>query len=394
MEPVIIHIDMDAFFAAVEQHDHPEWRGKPVIVGALPKDGRGVVSAASYEARAYGVHSAMPITEAYRRCPHGIFTHGHFHRYHEISDAIHAIFYTYTPLVQSISIDEAFLDVTHSRMLFGNGEQIGRKIKSAIKNTTGLTASVGIAPSKFLAKRASEFKKPDGLYNVATDHIFTFLHPLPISELWGVGPKTEPLLQDQGYSTIGQLYSAGEKTLCAQFGKRLGMHLWWLANGGLGGTVNPDETAKSISHETTFLTDTDDKELMHSRLLWCADRVGRRLRQYTLRGKTIQIKIRFTGFATYTRAETLNEPTDSSDCIYRSALRLIQKAPARGRKVRLIGVGVHGLSAETEKQLMLFTNNRTKKIRTIESTVDAIQKRFGSKSIARARLIKTDSQLK
>ena len=329
----------------------------------------------------------MPISKAYKLCPNGIYLHGRMHRYAELSDDIHDLFYKYSPIVQSISIDEAFIDVTHSQMLFGSGPEIGQNLKNEILDTTGLSCSVGVAPSKFLAKRASEEKKPNGFFVINENDIRSFLDPKNVRDLWGVGPKTVNGLLANGFTIIGSLYQAGEERLIELYGETWGNDLWWLVNGGLGSNVVPDEEAKSIGHETTFPVDVDDMEYVESRLLWCADRVGSRLRRHELKGKTIQIKIRFTGFDTYTRARTLDHCTASGEEIYAVGKELMNSAPRKERKIRLIGVSVRNFIDEEGKQLELFEDPRRSKWESADKAIDSIQERFGKFAIRRARLL-------
>ncbi|HLV09626.1 MAG TPA: DNA polymerase IV, partial [Halanaerobiales bacterium] len=280
----IMHIDMDAFFASVEQLDNPDISGKQVIVGGLGK--RGVVSTASYEARKYGVHSAMPMTEARKLCPEGIFISGRHKRYAELSGDIYQIFKNYTPLVEKVSIDEAFLDLKGCHRLFGNSVEIGKKIKKEIKNKTGLTASAGLAPNKFLAKLASDMDKPDGFFVIEEDRIAEILEPLSVNKMWGVGKKATKVLKNKGISTVGQLKKLSLNELSAIFDK-MGIQLYYLSRGIDNRSVSQDDEIKSISHEETYSQDLKDREEIYQKLLSMAERVSRRMRKKGYKGNTI-----------------------------------------------------------------------------------------------------------
>ena len=324
---MILHVDMDAYYAAVEIRDQPELRGKPVIVGGSA-EGRGVVCAASYAARHFGVHSAMPTATARRLCPEGIFISPRMSHYAAISRQIRAIFDRYTPLVEPLSLDEAFLDVTGSRQLFGTAIEIGRRIKDEIKTELQLVASVGAAPNKFLAKIASDLQKPDGFVVVPPNGTVAFLDPLPVGRLWGVGRVTNQALDKLGIRTIGQLRQLPRETMHDLFGEQ-GDHLWHLARGEDDRAVVPDRQAKSISHETTFAADLDDDETLRAWLLELAEQVGRRLREHGLQGRTVHLKLRFSDFRTITRAMKLDNPTDVTQEIGNAVCRLFAQRVER-----------------------------------------------------------------
>lgn len=296
---MILHVDMDAYYASIEERERPELRGKPVIVGGNPK-GRGVVAAANYMARKFGVHSAMPSSRACRLCPEAVFLPSRIHYYAEVSEQIHKIFKDYTPLVEPISLDEAFLDVSASEKCYGSAEAIGKGIKQRIKEEIRLTASVGIAPSKFVAKVASDLGKPDGFVVVKSGDIQAFLDSLPVGRLWGVGKVTDRVLEEKGIRTIKQLRQQPCRTLHDLLGK-WGDHLWGLAHGRDDRPVIPDQEAKSISHETTFETDHHSFDLLRSSMVELTEQVARRLRRHGLRARTVEIKIRFADFKTITR---------------------------------------------------------------------------------------------
>jgi DNA polymerase-4 len=383
---------MDAFYASVEQLDHPPFRGKPVVVGADPRggSGRGVVAACSYEARPFGIRSAMPISRAYRLCRAAIFVRPRIHRYSEMSERIFAILGEYTDLLEPLSIDEAFLDVTASRRLFGPAAEIGRTLKARIRSELGLVASIGLAPNKFVAKVGSDLGKPDGFVVVMPGGEREFLDPLPISRLWGVGPKTEVRLHQMGFQTIGQIARARVEDLEGVLGQG-GRDLWDLANGRDDRPVVPEQEAKSIGAEHTFSEDTDDRALIRRTMLDLADRVGRRLRREGVLAGGVTLKFRDHTFHTVTRAVILDHPTDVSDDIFREAWRLLDRVEWRGRRVRLVGVTAGRLSSDvatSEGQLPLFPQ-RPDPRRDLARTVDRIRDRFGGEAITRASLLES-----
>ncbi|HSB71299.1 MAG TPA: DNA polymerase IV [Candidatus Methylomirabilis sp.] len=386
----IIHLDMDAFYASVEQLDHPAYRGKPVVVGADPRggNGRGVVAACSYEARPFGVRSALPISQAYRLCPQAVYVRPRMERYAEMSGRMFAILREHTDLVEPLSIDEAFLDVTGSQRLFGPAETIGRTLKSRIRAELGLVASIGLAPNKFLAKVASDLGKPDGFVVVSPGKEREFLAPLPISRLWGVGPKTEARLKKLGLQTIGQIARMGAEGLEAALGNS-GRDLWGLANGMDEREVVPEQEAKSIGAETTFGQDTDDREEIRKTILELSDRVGRRLRREGYVAHGVTLKFRDHNFQTLTRASMLPQPTDLGEELFRAASALLQGVNWAGKRVRLLGVTATRLLPATGQpgdQLHLFQKAAEPKER-LARTLDAIRERFGSEAITRASLI-------
>ncbi len=386
----IIHVDMDAFYASVEQRDHPTYRGRPVIVGADPQGGRGrgVVSAASYEARAFGIHSAMPISQAFRRCPEGVFLPVRMSHYQAVSAQIFQIFGRYTDLVEPLSLDEAFLDVTGSLRLFGPAEIIGRRIQAEIRAETGLGASVGIATNKFVAKVASDLRKPNGFVVVPPGQEADFLQPLPIERLWGVGPKTAGRLRRMGLTTIGEVAARPQLELAAGFGQ-LGAHLWELAHGIDTREVIPEEPAKSVGAETTFVEDTADPARIRQTLLALSERVARRLRADALQAGALTLKLRDETFRTQTRSVSLSEPTDQSQDLYRTVIMLLERLPSSGRKVRLLGVAASRLSdlKGSGRQLSLELDPAGAKQRRLTEAVDRIQARFGKKAIRPASLL-------
>lgn len=381
----ILHGDLDAFYASVEQRDHPEYRGKPVIVGGGPNE-RGVVSAASYEARKFGVHSAMPLVQAGKLCPQGIFVPGNGAAYEEASDAVMALFAVRTPLVEPISLDEAFLDITGTAHLFGGPEQCGRDLKRDVLEQVGLVLSVGLASNKLCAKVASDLRKPDGFVMVPRGGEAAFLAPLPLKRLWGVGPKTQQVLEDLGLRTIGDLAAADPALLVMRLGEH-GSTIRQRAQGidedreVLGEPAVP----KSIGHAHTFDRDTLDRAQLENTLLRLSEGVGRRLRKHTLRGRTITLQLRVAPFETRTRQRTLPEPTDGDLRIYETARALLREALAADRAagrvspVRLVGVTASGLVGG--EQLDLFTGARVSRL---NAALDAVRSRFGDDALDRA----------
>lgn len=392
MERAVIHVDMDAFFASIEQRNNEAYRGQPVIVGGA-KDGRGVVSTASYEARKFGIHSAMPMQEAVHRCPQGIFLPVDMALYRQVSDQIMAIFATYTPLVEAISLDEAFLDVTGSQKLFGSPENMGREIKRRIRQELQLTASVGIAPNKFLAKLASEMDKPDGFYTIAPQELAQKVWPLPITKMMGVGAKTEQVLRKYHLYTIGQLAQADPALLEKLLGKQ-GRLLYQLANGVDKRPVEPERTAKSIGRETTFKEDIIDRYMLETVLMDLCDDVAYTLRRNHLRGKTVTLKLRDKQFKTLTRSETLSGYTANFARIYQAVCALLGANYRQGTAIRLIGLSVSHLEKEDAvvEQLDLFGRAEAfHKNDSLDAVLDALNDKYGKQTVKRARQMKTET---
>lgn len=379
---VIIHVDMDAFYASVEQRDRPELRGQPVIVGADPR-GRGVVAAASYEARRFGVHSAMPISRAARLCPHAVFLPVDMEKYVQASKAIMAILADYSPLVEPLSLDEAFLDVTGTGRLFGPPRLLAQTIKRRIREEVGLTASAGIAPNKFLAKLASDLEKPDGLVEVRPGEEVAFLHPLPVERLWGVGPATARELRRMGIETIGQLARVSPRLLERRFGKA-GRHLHELARGRDERPVEPFTPAKSVGAEETFVRDQRGREPLRLTLRAQAERVARELRSEGVAARTVTLKLRFGDFRTLTRRGTA-EPTQDGLEIFRRAWSLLERVPL-AQPVRLIGVSASGLAPADSGQLPLFAEPAARRAR-LARAVDALAQRFGEDALIPASVL-------
>jgi DNA polymerase IV len=381
----IAHVDLDAFFAAVEQRDRPELRGRPVIVGGGGPGDRGVVSAASYEARRYGVHSAMPLRTAGALCPDGVFLPVAGARYSAVSRQVMDLLRRFTPVVEQVSIDEAFLDLTGTGELLGSGERIAQQVKKVIRAEVRLTASVGVASNRLIAKIASDLRKPDGLVVVAPGAEASFLAPLPIERLWGVGEVTRRRLAEYGVTTIGDLARLPDELLRRRFGGH-GPELAARARGVDSTPVGQEASVKSISQEHTFDVDTADWVVLERTLLALSEGVGGRLRADGLRAGTIAVKIRDSSFRTMTRQRTLPEPTDLTDEIWHTARDLVRRE-VHGMKVRLLGVGAHGLT--DRQQLTLFESSDQRRRRAIEAA-DAVRQRFGPRAIRLARLLDSD----
>ena len=377
----IAHLDMDAFFAAIEQLDCADYCGKAVIVGGLGP--RGVVATASYEAREYGVRSAMPMAKARRLCPQAIYLEPRFSRYQEISVRILEILKYYTPLVETISLDEAFFDLTDSQTAFGPAEEIVSEVKERVHTETSLTCSVGLAPNRFLAKLASELSKPDGLKIIQTDQVQAILDPLPVEAIWGVGKVTARRLKSLGFSTIQELRQAPLELLVREFGAN-GRTLFRLARGEDDTPVQPARESRSISREVTLPVDLYERAEMERFLRQFAREVAAELRQKHLLGKTVRIKVRFANFQTLTRQVSLGTGTDSTLLIEGLVLDLFrQRVSLEDRGVRLIGAGVSGLSESTVRQLPLFGVEES----TLDRTVDRLTQQYGEGVVWRGREI-------
>jgi DNA polymerase-4 len=382
----ILHIDMDAFFASVEQRDDPQLRGRPVLVGGPSR--RGVVAAASYEARTFGVHSAMPMVEALRRCPQAVVVPGRHERYSEVSRDVFSIFERYTPLVEGLSVDEAFLDVTASRALFGDGEAIARRIKSEVRDETGLVASAGVAPCKFAAKVASDLDKPDGLVVVPADGVAEFLAPLPVERMWGVGPKASERLRAAGISRIGDIARASEGTLGRLLGPSWGSHVRELACGLDVREVDPERDAVSVGAEETFEEDLRSAADLERHLLSQAGRVAGRLHRAGLFGRVVMVKVKYSDFTLKTKRVTLAEPVADTDSIYRAARALLAQFDLH-RPVRLTGVAVSGLSEA--RPPTLFPDRRALRGDALERVAAELRGRFGADTLTRADLLDEDT---
>ena len=351
----IMHIDLDAFFVSVEVALNPELKGRPVVVGGRP-DARGVISAASYEARAYGLHSAMPLKTASRLCPQAIFIEGNFQRYREASKKFMAILADFSPFVEPVSLDEAFLDVTGFESLHGTIHQMAVSVKRRVSEVQGLCASIGIAPCKVVAKVASDYSKPDGLIIVKPGEEQEFLAPLPVKWLPGIGKQAQKRLKELGVTTVGQLASMPLKTLTSHFGIA-GRRMHNAANGIDNRKVELPGTAKSISRETTFREDTNNSEFLQSTLRYLGEKVGADLRRREKQANCVTLKIRFSDFTTSTRSQTLRQPFDNNNIIFNTGSRLLEKALQTGKQpVRLLGIGVSGI-VEPGGQLAMIDND-------------------------------------
>ena len=380
---MIIHADMDAFYASVEQRDDPSLRGKSVIVGGSA-EGRGVVCAASYEARKFGVHSAMAAATAKRLCPDGVFLPPRMDHYAKIARQIREIFHSFTPLVEPLSLDEAFLDASGSEALFGPSAEIGRQLKRSIREKLDLVVSVGVAPNKFLAKLASDLDKPDGFVVVDPDKVQEFLDPLSIGRIWGIGKKSLAKFESIGIRTVRDLRLLPIDTLTSRFGKR-GRHLWELAQGIDARSVVPDRIAKSISHESTFPADIEDGDAIRGWVLELTEQVARRLRRNNLKGKTVHLKVRFNDFRTIVRSQTLDQPTSVTQQLWLALQELLaSRLPDRHPPVRLLGVGVSGFDSTASEQMTLFDEVETGLHERLDEATDLIRDRFGASSVGRA----------
>jgi len=387
-EKAIIHLDMDAFYAAVEVMDNQTLRGKPVIVGGGKE--RGVVSSASYEARKFGVHSAQPTATAMRLCPHGVFLPVRMRRYKEISQGIFEIFHCYSPLVEPLSLDEAFLDVTGSIRLFGPPEEIARRIKQQVVSETGLTVSAGVAPSKFVAKIASDLQKPDGLTVVPQRLIRDFLEPLSIDKLWGVGKATRETLFQLGIKTIGDLSCVPSELLVRKLGKH-GLHLHLLAQGVDKREVEPEREVKSIGHEETYPVDIRDMARARRELLALASKVARRLRRHGFVGRTVTLKVKYHDFVQITRSVTLPEAADDGKEIFQSCCSLLGKTEVGNKPVRLFGISLSQLRyCDGEEQLALFDEiDSPPKRKRLNKALDTISEKFGDEAILPGTLLES-----
>lgn len=383
----ILHLDLDAFFPAVEVLDQPALKGKPVIVGG--SHDRGVVSSASYEARKFGIHSAQAMVTAMRLCPHGVFLPVRMSRYKEVSEQVFKVYQGYTPLVEAVSIDEAFLDVTGSIRLFGSPEEMALKIKREIRSRVGLTVSAGVASCKFVAKIASDLHKPDGLTIVPEGEVSDFLEPLPIEKLWGVGKVTRQVLHRYGLRTIGALSRFPLERLDKELGKQ-GRHLHQLSQGIDDREVVPGRTIKSIGHEMTFPKDLLDREEIRKELLSLATRVSRRLRFGGFQGRTATLKVKYSDFVQVTRSVVLRQATDDGAEIFRVICRLLERTEAGKRPVRLLGIALSQLyEPEKEQQPSLFPSDMASpRKKELNRALDKIVERYGEEAVLPGTLLK------
>jgi DNA polymerase-4 len=382
----ILHVDMDAFYASVAERDDPSLRGKAVVVGA---GARGVVLSANYAARKYGIRAAMPVGRAKRMAPHAVFVTPDHQRYSEVSAKVMEIFDSFTPLVEPISLDEAFLDVTGARKLLGTGREIAVEIRRKVEASEGITCSVGIAPSKFIAKLASGHCKPNGILEIPADRILNFLHPLPVNAIWGVGPKTAETLERLGLRTVADIANLPRATLIRALGQASGASLYELAWGRDYRDVTPNEPDKSISAAETFAQDIDDPEEILREFLRLTEKAAARLRENGYYAKTISIKVRFADFSTISRSKTLPLPIDSTHDIYEIAKSLYLALNLDRARLRLVGISLDNLSEAAPEQLLLGARERG--WREADSAIDRAKLRFGGGSVRPGRLIKKSS---
>ncbi len=383
-----MHLDMDAFFASVEQRDHPEYRGCPLVVGAQPGR-RGVVATCSYEARGYGIRSAMPISEAYRRCPGAIYVRPDMRRYAAVSEQVMAVLSEISPVVEPVSIDEAYLDISGLERLFGPPEVIGRRVKALVYEEVRLSASVGIGPNRLIAKLASESQKPDGLTVVPPEKVLAFLAPMPVANLRGVGRQTQKCLDQLGIRSVGDLRLVPLPELQRRLGAKGGRHLYEQARGIASTLVEPPGRRHSISKETTFNEDVTDEAVLRDQLLCLAWEVGRMTRREGLQGAVVTLKIRFPGFETHTRQRRLDMPISSDLAIFQTGWELYQSSGFIGRPVRLIGIGLSGWEEGGQGQADLFTPlDHSRREQRLNTTLDRIAGRFGKGKLTRGMLRK------
>jgi len=382
----IIHLDMDAFYPSVEVLDNPAFKGKPVIVGGSRE--RGVVSSASYEARKFGVHSAQPMAKARRRCPDGIFLPVRMSRYKEVSKRVFEIFYRFTPLVEIVSIDEAFLDVTGSTRIFGPPENIAKTIKKITLIETGLTVSAGVAPSKFVAKIASDIDKPDGLTVVMLNGLKEFLDPLPVKKMWGIGKKTRLTLRRLNIKTFRDLRRTPVTFLEKKFGKQ-GVKMHVLAMGVDDRDVVPEHDVKSMGHEQTFLRDIISLGAAKKEILALGNKVARRMRHEGVTGNTVTLKVKYNDFVQITRSATLPKPTDDGLEIYSTACRLLEKTQVTIKPIRLLGISLSHLNfLGTGTQLSLFDQDvSSQKRQRLNTALDSLYEKFGDQSVLPGTLL-------
>ena len=386
----VLHVDMDAFFASVEVRKRPELAGTPVIVGGAGN--RGVVTSATYEARRYGVQAAMPTARALRLCPTATVLPGDMSLYSEVSRSVMALFRSITPLVEPLSLDEAFLDVRGAGRRLGDAAEIGEYIRARVFDEQGITCSVGVAPTKFVAKLASTNAKPDGMLVVRPAEVMDFLHPLPVGALWGVGPKTEEVLLRLGLRTVGDLAHVPAKTLQRAVGAASGSHLHELAWGRDPRRVVPDEQEKSTGHEETFSTDIDDPAVIHRELLLLSERTAARLRSGGWLTRTVSIKVRFADFATITRSRTLDVPTDVGQELYDTARGLFDALGLDRARIRLVGVRAERLVDAGSAPQQLELGAREYGRREAELAVDRAARRFGAGAVRPATLLRRDGR--
>ncbi len=388
----ILHVDMDAFYASVEQRDDARLRDRPVVVGGAGD--RGVVAAASYQARRFGIHSAMPMVQARRRCPDLVIVPGRFDVYREVSREVMGLLRNVTPWVEPLSLDEAFLDVRGAVRLFGAPDEIARRIRADVRDRLDLPCSVGVGPTKSVAKLLSGRAKPDGVCHWRAEEVVANLRPLPVSALFGAGPRTVERLEAYGFTTIGHIADTDRRTLQRVVGEAVGAHLHQLARGEDPRAVNPTEPARSLSAEATFEVDVDDPESLRRHLLRLTEKVARRLRRADLAGRTITIKVRFASFETVTRSHTLAEPTDRTQEIAAVARELLDQLRLERARVRLLGVGVSNLADGVgARQLALEVPTPVDpRWEQLDRVADEVTERFGGVGVSYASLLDDDDE--
>jgi DNA polymerase IV len=382
-ESTILHVDMDAFFASVEERDNPALKGKAVVVGTGI---RGVVSAANYEARKFGIHAAMPVGRAKRLAPHAIFVPPNMSRYSEVSSHIMEIFRSVTPLVEPLSLDEAFLDVTGAKRLLGDGREIAKQIRAKVEASEGITCSVGIATTKFIAKLASGRCKPNGMLEIASDRVLEFLHPLPVNAIWGVGPKTNEELLKLGLQTVADIANTPRQTLIRALGEAAGASLYELSWGRDYRDVEPVEVDKSISAVETFDADTEDQEIVLRELLRLTEKATYRMREKDFSARTISIKVRFADFKTITRSKTVPLAISATHEVFEVVKALFLALKLDRARIRLVGVSLDGLEDGIDATEQLVLGERENGWRQATAAIDKASARFGQGSVRPARL--------
>lgn len=380
-----IHADLDAFYASVEQLDNPAFRGKPVIVGGLPEDRRSVVSAASYEARKFGVHSAMPIAKAVKLCPDGIYVRGRMSRYQEKSDEIMAVFGDFSPDLQQLSIDEAFIDITGTEKLFGPPEELAKKLKERVRAETGLTASIGIASNKYIAKIASGISKPDGLFIIKAGEEEKFMRSLPVKKIWGAGKKTQELFKKYGFKTCDDIYRISLETLSSMFGKAFGLFLYRAVRGEAAENFDSERGSHSMSSERTFEYDLNDEFAIESALLDICETIIFRLLESNVQSATVSLKIRYSDFSTEVMRETFQNPILTLNDFYKNVLKLFYKKYQKGRGIRLIGAGLMNLKTGSRSFQTDLFNKTSEKERRLEESILKINEKHPGAALRRGR---------
>ena len=384
----ILHVDMDAFYASVAEKDNPALRGKALVVGA---GARGVVLSANYEARKFGIRAAMPVGRAQRMAPHAIFVAPDHNRYSEVSEVVMEIFRSVSPLVEPLSLDEAFIDVTGAKRLLGTGREIAESIRAQVFKSEGITCSVGIATTKFIAKLASDRCKPNGVLEIAHDRVLEFLHPLPVSAVWGVGPKTAEELMKLGLRTVEDIAQTPRATLIRALGEATGAHLYELAWGRDYRDVVPDEPDKSISNAETFASDIEDTEILLRELLRLTEKATHRMRESNKSARTISIKVRFADFKTISRSKTVPLPISGTQEVYEIVRTLFTALKLDGARLRLVGVGLDGLVDGIDGPEQIAFGEREKGWREATKAIDAASNRFGLGSVRPARLFEPEN---